>query len=70
MIDEMKSIQYQGRQYSVPIWVKFVATDESGSIYGYEFEPYKSKSAWLGSEGRLFLVTRDKEWDSSLAEVV
>ena len=66
----MKNIQYQGRQYSVPIWVKFVATDKCGSIYGYEFEPYKSGGAWLGREGRVFVVTRDKEWDSSLVEVV
>jgi len=37
---ETKEIIYNGITYTVPVWVRFVATDESSAIYGYELKPY------------------------------
>ena len=36
---KMKTITFEGREYEAPDWVRWVARDMDGSIYGYSAEP-------------------------------
>ena len=35
----MKSIKYMGREYEVPDWARFIATDSDGDISVFELRP-------------------------------
>lgn len=70
----MKTIEFEGKQYEVEDWVKFVARDEDGSINGYEAEPYQSRpesNEWCCRN--IFRICSISEtfdnWDKSLTEV-
>lgn len=69
----MKTVTYRDETYEVPEWVKYIATDSNGSIYGYEYEPAKFNRQWMMNakyaEQRVHCIL-DKlvdDWDLSLA---
>ena len=71
MTTEMKTIEYRGRQYRVPVWVKFVATDEDGAVYGYSEKPTKRSCFWMSAEALSCCIVSSQKsyWDNSLIEV-
>lgn len=54
--EETKTITYFGREYTVPVWVKYVATDEKGDIYGFKYKPRLGEEIWIGEVTHLFPI--------------
>lgn len=58
-----------------PNWVKFMATDNDGWVYGYSHEPkkYYSMSLWRTEKGKeifLYHIAPPKDWTQELYEVL
>lgn len=34
-----KEVEYFGNKLDVPEWVRWLATDQDGTVYGFEYEP-------------------------------
>jgi len=43
----MKTIKYMGREYEVPDWAKFIATDEDGPTFVFSHKPGLYGNVWL-----------------------
>lgn len=73
MQEETKEITFEGKTYTVPTWVKWVARDEDGSAFVYKCKPYMSESGWYGYDDHgdscLRIVEEDTSWEDSLTEV-
>lgn len=69
----MKNITYRGKEFEVEDWVNFVATDESGDIYGYEHEPKQDgyEYTWFDETGGEWCLIYESEvnWRDSLEKV-
>jgi len=37
-----KVVDVRENSYSVPVWVKYIAVDADGCMYGFKYHPYKS----------------------------
>lgn len=71
-MEDTKTIEYKGNKYTVPTWVKWVATDKDGSIYGYENKPEVCVVDWWCQGSRRFhkmATPTGKGWEDSLTEV-
>ncbi len=65
----MKTIKFEGKQYEVEEWVKFVTRDCDGEIKFHEFEPYMGADHWC-VKGRFYSAGRpNADWNYSLTEV-
>ena len=69
----MKTIEFQGEDYDVPDWVRYVAMDADGSIHAYEFEPEIHFNefimiAKIGNTVKLRFALVD-DWENSIEEV-
>ena len=38
MSEDTKQITFEGREYTVPVWVEWVARDNCGDVYGFKTE--------------------------------
>lgn len=70
----MKTIKYMGREYGVPDWAKFIATDEDGDIYVYETMPHPEEDAcsgyWEQNKGQVMLLGNTGfNWQETLVEI-
>lgn len=67
---DTKQITFEGREYTVPVWVEWVARDADNCIYGYEFKP-SERSQYFDSSGGLSVYINDNEpsWCDSLTKV-
>lgn len=65
-----KTVNYRGKQYTVPDWVKFIATDLNGSIFGYEMKPTMDlvSEGYVATKGRVYRL-RWPEWQDTLQEI-
>lgn len=43
MSEDKKQITFEGREYTVPVWVEWVARDSDDCVYGYEFQPLQTE---------------------------
>lgn len=59
MSEEMKTINYFGRDYKVPVWVRFMVTYRDGSICGHENKPEWCDffRTWITGDGRCALIS-------------
>lgn len=71
----MKTIKVRYEKLSliiknVPDWVKYIAIDESGSIYGYNKQPKKHYFFWVCETPNVWFLGYDKfnvcKWEESL----
>ncbi len=72
MKEETKQITFEGRTYTVPTWVKWVARDEDGEVVGYEDKPTRYRVDWhfpIGATGRSIPLGWNAHWENSLTEV-
>lgn len=57
----------------IPIWVNWIAQDESGSWWGYEVEPLQHFNGWyeneIGKIIKLSTTAPNPKWQSSLVKV-
>ena len=73
--EETKKVTFEGRTYTVPTWVRWVARDEDGEVCGYEDRPTKDKTQWYapirggGTIVRSIPLGWNNHWRDSLAEV-
>lgn len=67
MSEDTKQITFEGREYTVPVWVEWVALDEDWLLCFYEFKPFHGISSF-GSVGRHMIVKLDN-WRDSLTKV-
>lgn len=65
---DTKTITFEGRSYTVPIWVEWVARDEDCNIYGYESEP-RQVSDGFSSGSRYVFIEDAYDWRDSLTKV-
>ncbi len=53
----------------VPEWAQFVATNEDGGVWGYEFKPVPCSPRWvMPNSGRSILLSRCPHWRDTLVE--
>ena len=70
-MNDTKQITFEGLTYAVPTWVEWVARDEGGAIYGYDYEPYPLTDEWdcpLRAEV-CRIDTPEDTWKDSLVKV-
>ena len=64
----IKKIQ---RRKAWPKWVRFVARDEAGELYGYENEPMTGGTIWCDPGFRCIRLNKQRgDWTQSLRRVV
>lgn len=75
-------IEFEGQEYNVPDWVRYVARDDSrgmlsATVYGYEFKPFRQAAWWCSNPvggGKLIKLgkttTSSCSWEKSLMKVV
>lgn len=73
---KQKIVEYFGMQIIVPEWVKWLAVDEDGELYGYECEPDISVNEgwdeWYSEEGKsrwIADVILEEHWSQTLVEI-
>lgn len=70
MQEETKEITFEGKTYTVPTWVRWVARDMDGSVYGSDEKPFIFGTCWDCLGCRFFKISEgDKSWKESLTEV-
>lgn len=70
MTEQTKQITFEGNTYTVPVWVKWVARDESGQICGYDLAPERFWDGFMHpSGGKWISIYNPSDWRDSLTEV-
>lgn len=71
MTEQTKQITFEGQTYTVPVWVKWVARDESGYVFGFDKKPrrYSINNRWEVSIKNKAVRIDYYDWRQSLAEV-
>lgn len=59
---------------NIPAWVKWLAQDKDGAIWGFEAEPHLHDHGWYENEvGRIVLLLKDSSqpvnWKNSLVSI-
>lgn len=72
--EDMKTITFEGKEYEVPVWVKWVAKDAYGCVYGFESKPKQCLYAgiWRASaqSGKRCIKIDEKDsWDKTIIKV-
>lgn len=73
----MKSVKYKNVEYKVPPEVKWIATDKSGVVWGFQSKPKPYLKEWVMTDfdvnARIYLIKRGQtmcnNWKESLEEV-
>ena len=66
----MKKITFEGKEYEVPDWVKWVARDKDGCINGYKSKPDEIIGDFFHSnEDFIAIYDHDLPWFESVTEV-
>jgi hypothetical protein len=66
---DTKQITFEGREYTVPVWVEWVARDESGcKARGYSRRPIEYHDAYHCVGGMSVVLTLES-WRDSLTKV-
>lgn len=65
----MKAITFEGKQYEVEDWVKWVARDADGNIHGYSHEPMFGIGSFFHDFGCQKCFIGKSNWQGSLTEV-
>ena len=47
----MKTVTYFDMQLYIPDWAKFIATDDDGTIWCYDYQPNKEGRFWYVDKG-------------------
>jgi predicted branched-subunit amino acid permease len=73
MSKETKQITFEGREYTVPVWVEWVAKSNIGAIFGYVDHPKKGEFEFI-NVGRFVRIEKDlavdeTNWRDSLTKV-
>ncbi|AIW03936.1 hypothetical protein CPT_Seurat73 [Escherichia phage Seurat] len=73
---KQKIVEYFGMQLVVPEWVKWLAVDGDGELYGYECEPDnlvdEPWDEWYTEEGKCYRITEvvlEEHWSETLVEL-
>ena len=69
---DTKTITFEGRSYTVPFWVEWVARDENGIPCGYDTKPRRcnARSQWKNSDkNRGIYIYPRYDWRDSLTKV-
>ena len=67
---DTKTITFEGRSYTVPVWVEWVARDMDDCIYGYEFKPLQTEHYFTSNGGLSVFMNDDRFlWRDSLTKV-
>ena len=48
----MKKVEFQGAEFEVPDWARWIAQDQDGSIYVYENIPMQGNGFYCSSGGK------------------
>lgn len=67
-MSDTKTITFEGREYTVPVWVEWVARDKNGSIYGYENKPDIDVFVFRSPKS-IFIAAHYSGWADSLTKV-
>ena len=67
----MKTITFEGNEYEVEDWVKYVARDEDGDICAFENKPFMYRNYWsTDNVGKVHRMGAElDDWENSLIEV-
>lgn len=76
-VEPTKIVNYFGEQFTVPEWVKYLAMDKCGNLFGYESKPFLAEdvnmyliNGYLNREGKYIArIVYDGDWKESLVEV-
>lgn len=66
---DTKQITFEGREYTVPVWVEWVARDSNGDLCGYDFKPEISKNCFTVLGGGRWIKITPNIWRDSLTKV-
>lgn len=71
---ETKQITFEGRSYTVPVWVEWVAREPNGSVYAYENKAEVHRKVgmfWCANGGKIAQIfpTANGDWQDSLTKV-
>lgn len=57
----------------IPAWIKWIAQDKNGAVWGFEAEPHQHEYGWYENEvGRyklLLQANKSPEWENSLTAI-
>lgn len=70
----MKVVNFHGVSLRMNGWIRYIAMDESGCIYGYDFEPSIFKDKWVNIYGNtryLGMLTKGEftNWEETLVKL-
>lgn len=79
MSEDKKQITFEVREYTVPVWVEWVARDDCGDVYGFKTEPMIniSSSQWVPQsyataayvDDFILISKAETNWRDSLTKV-
>lgn len=52
----MKTVEFQGAEFEVPDWARWIAQDSDGSICVYENKPYEDDTMYKPNDGKMDYV--------------
>lgn len=66
------SIDNATKAFDIPVWINWIAQDESGVWWGYSVEPLRSDHGWYENEVGEYIrlgMTEPVNWEDSLLRV-
>lgn len=66
---DTKQITFEGREYTVPVWVEWVARNMDDDVIGYDIEPVISEGEFSGCCMKIVIFSQTKNWRYSLTKV-
>ncbi len=71
-VKDMKTITFEGKEYEVPVWVKWVAKDADGTVCAFKLKPEacdKGRLWYTSLEDRYIEIDKKASWAEAIAEV-
>lgn len=69
-LDLKEEVYYYGIKFQLPYWIRYLAVDKNGSLYGYMDYPLLYDSSWSALSGNVIRIgTVDLEginWEETL----
>lgn len=70
MSEDTKQITFEGREYTVPVWVEWVAVDSDGELCGYDLKAVISDGCFYPpDDGKWIFISNTTSWRDSLTKV-
>lgn len=72
----MATMKFDGVEYEIPEWARWLAQDANGAWYVFENKPYRAKSAWFrrrrrGRYGYIYITPHlPDDWTQELYRLV